>query len=122
MQDHEAEHERADDDQRGDQPADAEALQPVRDRIEQIGKRHAGDERQQNLVQDPQRGHADKKRQHPERHLARERHLVPVARQDVSPGAPCITVSRGAHVAHPFAQIHRDRGSVSDGDRRHHRE
>ena len=74
---HERQNDGADDHQRGDEPVDPHALQPVGERIEQIGERHAGDERQQNFAQDPDGRDADHERQHPEGHLPRQRHPSP---------------------------------------------
>ena len=47
----EHQHEAAENEQRGDQPADAALDKPVRQRIEQVRERRADDERQQNMMQ-----------------------------------------------------------------------
>ena len=58
--------EAADDDERRDQPVQPEPFQPVRQRIEQIGEDEAGDEGQQDLVQQKQRGQEDDAEADPE--------------------------------------------------------
>ena len=52
-QQHQREHEHADDDERGEQPVDAELLDVVRERVEQVRDRHSGDEGQQDIAEQP---------------------------------------------------------------------
>ena len=47
---------------RGNGAADAEPLHPLRQRIEQIGERHAGDERQQHVAEQPEQRDQDDER------------------------------------------------------------
>ena len=56
--------------------AEAQPLQPLDQRIEQIGEHHAGDERQQHVVQQPQQGDEDQQRADPENELAPQRDLA----------------------------------------------
>ena len=53
-QEEERDHEQADHQERRDEPVQADALQPLDQRIEQIGERHPGDEGQQDLAQEPE--------------------------------------------------------------------
>ena len=55
---------------RGDRAAEAEPLQPLDQRIEQIGEHHAGDERQQHVAQQPQQRNEDQQRAGPENRAA----------------------------------------------------
>ena len=64
----------SDDEQCGDEPADAELLEAVGERIEQIGNRHAGDERQQDVAQQPQQQREGGDGQRPEHHLPHRHH------------------------------------------------
>ena len=73
-------HHQRDDQQRGGQPVDAEAFEPVGDRREQIGDGRAGDERQQDLAQQPQQQHDDGERRQPEHDLPLGRHAVALGR------------------------------------------
>jgi len=56
-------------DQGGHRPADTEAFTAARQRIEQIGERHAGDERHQHGAEKPQQRDEYGERRHPERDL-----------------------------------------------------
>ena len=58
-----------DDDQRRNAAADAQPLGPPRDRIEQIGQRHAGHERQQHVAEQPEHRDEHRERRDPERDL-----------------------------------------------------
>jgi hypothetical protein len=73
-------HHQSDDRQRAGQPVDAKAFEPVGDRREQIGDGRTGDERQQDLTQQPQQQHDSGKRRQPEYDLPLGRHAVAFGR------------------------------------------
>ena len=62
-------------------------LEPVGDRVEQIGERHAQDEGQQDVAEDPQEEEQGRERAEPERRLTPEIHACP---SFGSPGPPAM--------------------------------
>ena len=60
------EHDHGDDQQRRDRPVHAKAFHPIGERRQHIGERDSGNERQQNLAEQPQQGADDEKRHEPE--------------------------------------------------------
>ena len=81
-------------DDRGRGPArQAETLQPVRDRIEEIGESEARDEGQQDAAEQPQRQHEHDQRDEPEHHLSLKRHRRTPSRP-TRPARPAIQASR----------------------------
>jgi hypothetical protein len=53
-----------------------EAFEPVGERIEKIGQRHAGDEREQRVAQNPDQQDEDDQRPDPEQHLPLQIHWL----------------------------------------------
>ena len=67
-----------DDQKCGEPPIDADALEPVGHRVEQIGDHHPGNEWQQDLAEKPQQQDDDDKGCEPERQLPLEAHETSV--------------------------------------------
>ncbi len=70
------EHGADDDDERGQRAVDPDAAHALDHRIEQIGKPHRHDERQQDVPEHPQEQREQQQRQAPEDKLALERQLA----------------------------------------------
>ena len=108
-----------DDDERRNRPADAQPLAAPRDRIEQIGERHPGHERQQDVAEQPQHRDEHRERRDPEDDLPLESHQQRTTPPD--PGASAsIAGFRRIHVAHPLGEIEADRKQGQYRDQRHH--
>ena len=88
----------------GHRAIDAKPFDAVRNRIEQIGQRHARDERQQNAMQQPDQCDADQQRRDPEQNLPLQCHRHPLPNNIVLAAG-----RRDAHVGHPVTQIEADR-------------
>ena len=77
-QKHEREHEREDeqheDQERRAEPPDAHPLEAVGERVEEIGEREPGHERQQDAAKDVERGDGEDERGEPERDLSLGHH------------------------------------------------
>jgi hypothetical protein len=95
-----------DDDQRRHQPVDAELLQPVGDRRQEIGDRRAGDERQQDLAQQPQRQHHHDQHGQPEIDLTLEGLAVDLRRRDGLLPPPWRSLAHGFAAAAFMWRIH----------------
>ena len=120
MTDHDQQHDHDDhDDQRRDAAADAQPLQPVGERIEQIGERHAGDERQQDVAAAARARATNTASAATQNVNCRSRAIM--TRHAAGPGAsPSTAGFRRIHVTHPFGEIEADRKQGQDRDQRHH--
>ena len=79
-QQHEGEREAGQDDERSKRPAHAALGQPSVEGIEQVGDRHAENERQQNGAQQPQQADENGERGAPEHDVALDLHCAPFKR------------------------------------------
>ena len=106
-------------DDRGEGAADAEPLQPVDQRIEQIGERHADDERQQHVAEQPEQRDENDQRAEPEDELPLERQRRSRGLRGFRHLAHSLTAaSVRADMADPFGDIEGDRQQRQDGDHR----
>ena len=111
MNDHagEHDHEAGENDQRGDEAVHAPFGQTVGQRIEHVGKRRAGHEGQEHMMQKPQQADQDQKGGDPERHVPLNPHGPP-EQMTLVPGSDRV------HVAEPLGEIEGDREQRQDGD------
>ena len=87
--------------------------------LQQIGERHAGDERQQDIAQQPQQERRTRRKSpQPEQELLPKRHRFAPDRLGRRRSGSVSGFGR-IHVAHPFAQIEDDRQQGQDRDQRH---
>ena len=118
----EREHDQGDDQQRRDQPIDAEALETVGQRREQIGDRQAGDEGQQYFAQQPQQPGRTRQARTNQNNIwrwTRMRSSAAFRGVDAMARAAHGLAAVGIHVAHPFGHIGGDRQQRQRRDQAH---